>query len=175
MNNTNQLVFDLVVVQFSKNLFALKNILEKGKAHAQNAGYDANKLLEIKLAPDMFNFCRQVQMTTDNAKGAAARLAGKVSPIFIDEEKTMDELIARVEKTINHLESYKAEDFCDYENKIISFPWYPGKFLDGKSYLQSFALPNFYFHLTTTYDLLRSAGVQLGKKDFLGNVNWQDN
>jgi hypothetical protein len=167
-------VYETVVHQFSQNLSALKNILQKTKAHADYMKFDANKFLDMKFAPDMFAFCKQIQMTTDNAKGAAARLAGKEIPVFVDDEKTMDDLIARVQKTINFLEGFKDTDFSDYENKKVTFPWNPGKFLDGKTYFYSFAIPNFYFHLTTSYDLLRQAGVPIGKNDYLGNIVWKN-
>lgn len=174
MKNHSQ-VYETVVHQFSQNLLALKNILVKAKNHADTMKYDADKFLDIKFAPDMFPFLKQVQITTDNAKGAAARLAGKEIPVFADDEKTMDEVIKRVEKTINFLEGFKENDFSDYESKKISFSWYPGKYLEGKTYFQSYAIPNFYFHLTTSYDLLRQAGVPIGKTDFLGNIQWKNN
>jgi len=168
-------IYETVVHQFSQNLLALKNILEKAKSHADYMKYDVNTFLTMKLAPDMFPFLKQVQMTTDNAKGAASRLAGKENPVFTDDEKTMDDLIKRVEKTINYLEGFKENDFADYKNKKITFPWYPGKSLDGNTYFYSYAIPNFYFHLTTSYDLIRQAGVAIGKNDYLGNIQWKNN
>lgn len=167
-------VFETVVQQFSHNLVSLKTILTKAKNHADNNKFDSSKFLDLKLAPDMYAFTKQVQMVTDNAKGAAARLAGKEIPVFADNEKTMDELLKRIENTINFLEGFKADDFKNYESQKITFPWNPGKYLEGHEYYQSFAIPNFYFHLTTTYAILRNAGVALSKNDFLGNIAWKN-
>jgi hypothetical protein len=170
---SHNFVYEMVIKQFSLNLNALKNILQKSKAHAESLKFDADKFLDLKLAPDMFPLLKQIQITTDNAKGAAARLSGKENPVFADTEKTFSEIMDRVQKTIQFLETFKSEDFKDYEAKKITFPWYPGKHLDGKEYLNGFAIPNFYFHLTTAYDLLRQGGVALGKGDFIGAINWK--
>ncbi|MBL7664407.1 MAG: DUF1993 domain-containing protein [Bacteriovoracaceae bacterium] len=169
----NITVNEIISEQFTMNLLALKNIMEKAKAHATERKFNPDLFLDMKLAPDMFTFARQVQIATDNAKGAAARLSGKTAPVFEDKEKTMDELIERVGKTLNFLEGFSEKDFADAENKKITFPWYPGKFIGGRDYLISHAIPNVYFHLTTAYALLRMGGVKIGKVDFLGNQNWQ--
>ncbi|MDH4467047.1 MAG: DUF1993 domain-containing protein [Bacteriovoracaceae bacterium] len=167
-------VYDLVITQFSISLAGLKNVMLKAKAHAEANKFDPNKFLDLKFAPDMLALTKQVQIASDNAKGAAGRLSGKEIPVFADDEKTFDELIARVEKTINYLETFRPENFNDYKSKKISFPWYPGKHLDGATYLNGFAIPNVYFHITTTYDLFRNAGVAIGKADFMGSINWMD-
>lgn len=169
----SQLINEIVVHQYIKGLEGLKTIMTKAKVHADEYKFDANKYLDIKLAPDMFNFCKQIQMTTDNAKGAVARLAGVENPVFTDDEKSFEELLARVDKTIAFITKYKEDNFSNYKNQKISFPWYPGAYLNGHDYLVSFAIPNFYFHLTTSYNLLRNAGVNIGKTDYLGNLNWQ--
>jgi len=171
---SHDLVYDLVASQFLRNLKGLKSCLEKAKTHAENCQYSSDKLLDVKLAPDMFNFTKQVQIASDTAKGAVARLSGKEAPKFEDNEKTLDELIMRVDKTISYLADFKADDFKNFSAQSVSFPWYPGKSLDGHEYLVAFALPNFYFHLTTSYNLLRNAGVQIGKMDFLHHLNWKD-
>jgi hypothetical protein len=168
------LVYELISAQYIASLSALKEILLKAKSHAETNKFDPNKFLDMKLAPDMFPFTKQIQIASDNAKGAVSRLSGKEAPKFEDNEKTFDEVIARIDKTIEYLSQFKPEDFKDFQNQKISFPWYPGKYLNGKDYLVGFALPNFYFHTTTAYNLLRGAGVQIGKSDFLGNLNWQD-
>jgi len=174
MSHHHEHVYQIIVQQFSQNLHSLTTLLNKATAHAETLKYDPNKFLDMKLAPDMFTFIKQVQMTTDTAKGAVARLSGKENPVYPDDEKTFPELIARVQKTIHFLESFKKDDFNAYESKTVSFPWYPGKHLEGKTYLHSFVIPNFYFHLTTAYNLLRNAGVAIGKSDFLGNVDWKN-
>lgn len=174
MSSDSKLVHEIITVQYVRSLNALKNILNKAKSHAHNYKFDENKYLDLKLAPDMFNFTKQVQMATDNAKGAAARLTGSEIPAYPDTEKTMEELLARVDKTINYLASFKEEQFSNYESSKATFPWYPNAYLSGRDYLTSFALPNFYFHLSLTYSLLRNAGVQLGKGDYLGEINWKN-
>jgi hypothetical protein len=169
-----ELVFEMISKQYVSSLVALKACLLKAKTHAETNKFDSNKFLDMKLAPDMFNFTKQIQMVSDNAKGAVSRLSGKEAPRFEDNEKTFEELLTRIDKTINFISDFKSEDFKDYQNQKVSFPWYPGKYLSGHDYLVGFALPNFYFHTTTAYNLLRGAGVQVGKGDFLGNLNWQE-
>jgi hypothetical protein len=163
----------LISNQFSTNLRALKGILKKAETHAKERNFDPNLFLELRVAPDMFPFVRQIQMTTDTAKGAVARLTGKTAPVFADNEKSWEELYTRIDNTINFITSCKPEDFQGYETRSISFPWRPGLALNGHDYLTSHAIPNFYFHATTAYALLRSAGVALGKNDFLGEQNWK--
>ncbi len=167
-------VSDLIINQFSKNLLALRGILEKARTHADNHKFNPDLFLDTKLAPDMFNFTRQVQITTDIAKGAAARLGGKTAPIFEDKEKSLEDLISRVNMTLNFLENFKPEDFAEFREKKISFPWKPGASLEGIDFLTSHAIPNFYFHMSMTYALLRSFGVNIGKGDFLGAQNWKN-
>ena len=168
----NHSIHDIFVNQFSRNLRSLRTLLNKAQEHAKARNFDPNLFLQTRLAPDMFPLVRQVQMITDNAKGAAARLSGKTLPVYKDEEKSIEELIARVDKTIDYLASFNEADFKEYKNQQISFPWNPGNYLKGADYLTAFAIPNFYFHLTTAYNLLRANGVDIGKKDFLGEVNW---
>lgn len=168
-----QLVYDLVNTQFIRNLHAFKNLLNKAKAHAEVNKFDPNKYLDVKFAPDMFNFLKQVQILSDNAKGATARLTGSENPSFPDTEQTFEELYQRIDKTIDFIAKFKASDYEGYDSKQATFPWYPTAFLTGHDYLVSFALPNFYFHLSTAYGLLRTSGVSIGKSDYLGEINWQ--
>lgn len=167
-----ELIYSMICEQFTRNLNALSKILIKAKAHAEERKWDGNQWTQMKLAPDMFAFARQVQITSDTAKGAVARLAGKTPPAWADDEKTMEELISRVQKTVEYISTFKAQDFAQYHTHKVSFPWYPGHYLAGHDYLVSHAIPNFYFHLTTTYNLLRLHGVNLGKADFLGETQW---
>lgn len=170
----NLQVSDLITSQYINSLNAMIGLIKKAQAHASAQGFDENKFLDIRMAPDMFPFSKQVQIMSDNAKGAVARLSGKENPNFSDDEKTMNELIHRLDKTISFLKEFKENDFLDYGTKKISFPWYPGKELSGHDYLVSFALPNFYFHMTTAYALLRANGVKIGKADYLGQLNWKN-
>lgn len=166
-------VNDIVVNQFTRSLNALKNILKKAKSHAEERKFDPNMYLDMRLAPDMFPLSRQVQIVTDNAKGAVARLTGKTAPVFEDGKTTLDELLARIDKTIDFLATTKAEDFADYASKKASFHWKPDVYMMGDDYLVSHVIPTFYFHMTTTYALLRQCGVHIGKADYLGEQNWK--
>lgn len=173
MSADYQLVHELVSTQFVRSLHALKNLLSKASSHAKANNFDENKFLDLKLAPDMFNLTKQIQIATDNAKGAAARLTGTQIPSYPDTEKTMPELMARIDTTINFLTSFKAQDYAKFEEIKASFPWNPNAHIEGRDYVTSFALPNFYFHVSMAYALLRNAGVNLGKGDFLGEINWR--
>lgn len=166
-------VKDIVVDQFSHSLKNLKAILLKARTFAEERKFDENNYLGLRLAPDMFPLVKQVQITTDIAKGAAARLAGKTAPVYEDKENTLAELLTRLDRTIEFLQTLGHEDFKNYPSTKISFPWKSGVFLAGQDFYTSHALPNFYFHMTTTYALLRHAGVVIGKGDFLGEQPWQ--
>lgn len=165
-------VHDLVSVQFSRSLKALKGLLLKAREAAKERKFDENLYLQMRMAPDMFPFVKQVQIATDTAKGAGARLTGKTAPVFEDKEATLEELLQRIDKTVEFLGTLSKEDFEGYEKKSISFPWYPGVHMNGDDFLSSHALPNFYFHMTTVYLMLRSNGLVIGKRDFLGEQNW---
>lgn len=169
----NTLVYDFLIPQMTRSLRSLKLLLVKAQKQAQDRGFDENAFLSVRLAPDMFPFVRQVQIAADIAKASAAKLSGKTAPVFPDEEKTVAELILRVEKTIDYLSSFSAGDFKDYATQQITFPWKPGVYMTGDDYFISHAIPNFYFHMTTAYDLLRTNGVQLGKADYLGEQNYK--
>lgn len=164
----------LVTEQFCRSLEALNALLLKAESHAKERGFEPDAFLAMRLAPDMFPLVKQVQISTDIAKGAVARLTSKQAPVFEDKETTMSELKLRIGKTLEFIADTKPEDYNGYEKLTMSFPWLPGKGLEGRDFLVSHALPNFYFHATTTYALLRMAGVKLGKADFLGNQNWKN-
>ena len=149
----------------------LVSILQKGAAHAENKKFDPTVLINSRLYPDMLPFSRQIQIATDNAKGCAARLAGLEPPKYEDTEASFPELIARVQKTIDYLNTFKPEQIDGSEEKTISLPMRNNvmTFL-GMPYLLNFVLPNVYFHVTTAYDILRHNGVELGKQDFIGKL-----
>lgn len=151
---------------FKQLLSALSAILDKAQAHAEQP----DRLLQASLYPDMFNFIRQVQIAADFAKGISARLAGLEVPSYEDNESTFAELKARIEKTLQFIGSIKPEQMQGSEEKeIILRPGTPKeRVLDGHSYLLSYGLPQFFFHVTTAYDILRNQGVNIGKKDFMG-------
>jgi hypothetical protein len=144
--------------------------LDKAQAHAEARKFDLNNYLGLRLAPDMLPFTRQIQIATDGVKGCMARLSGQEVPKWDDTEATMDDLRARIRKTIDYVQSFQAAQIDGTESKEILLPTRSGdpmKFT-GEAYLKHFVLPNLYFHAATTYALLRHPGVELGKKDFLG-------
>jgi len=167
-------VADIVLNQFSRSLIALKEILREAEAHARARDFNPDLFLQLKLSPDMFPLVKQVQITCDIAKASAARLSGSEIPSHPDTESSLEELLSRIDKTLNYLSRFKENDFSNYTKQTVSFKWNPGLQLNGDDYLVSYAIPNFYFHLTTTYALLRMHGVNLGKADYLGKLNWQE-
>jgi uncharacterized protein len=153
-----------------KTLNNMLRWLDKAQAHAEARKFDPNNYLGLRLAPDMLPFVSQVRIACDNAKGCVARLGGVENPKHEDNEASLDDLRARIRKTVAFVQSVPAEGFAGSEAREILLPVRnrdPLKY-DGESYLKHFALPNFYFHATMTYALLRHAGVELGKADFIG-------
>ena len=163
-------LFDLTVPQCIKVLRNIDNWLVTATKHAEAKKFDVNTLVHARLAPDQFSFGRQVQTSCDNAKFIAGRLTGKEWPAHPDTETTVEQLRARVASVIAYLETFKPEDFAGAEERKISLPWMEGKWMRGDEYVGQFALANFYFHVTTTYAILRHNGVELGKRDFIGGV-----
>jgi uncharacterized protein len=144
--------------------------LDKAEAHAQAKKFDSANYLGLRLAPDMLPFTRQIQIATDTAKGCVARLAGIEVPKWDDQEASIDDLRARIRKTIDYVQSIPAAQVDGSEAREILLPMRQGDPLrfDGEAYLKHWVLPNFFFHVTTTYALLRHGGVDLGKADYLG-------
>ena len=155
--------------RFANILKNLSAILEKAQAHAEAKKIDPLVLLESRLYPDMFPLVRQVQIVSDNAKGAVARLAGVEVPKYEDTEETIADLRARLAKTIDFVESIKPAQIDGSEANDIHLKLGPREVTwKGMQYLLGFALPNFYFHVVTAYDILRHNGVEVGKRDFIG-------
>jgi len=152
-----------------RGLTNLSAILDKAVASAEARKIDPAVFVSARLAPDMNPFSAQIQTASDSAKGAGARLTGTEAPSFPDTETTFPELQARIKNTIDYLQSLKPEQFdgADTRDVIMKFPNGEMKF-SGQDFLFSFALPNFFFHLTTAYAILRHNGVPIGKMDFLG-------
>ena len=143
--------------------------LDKAEAHAQARKFDAGVYLNARLAPDMLPFSKQIQIACDAAKFGVARLAGVESPKFEDNETSLAELRARIAKTVAYVQSIASKQIDGTEDKDIVVPRRDGSItLKGEYYLKHFVLPNFYFHVTTAYALLRNNGVDLGKGDYLG-------
>jgi hypothetical protein len=155
-----------VLVRALTNLSA---VLAKGAAHAAERNIAPEVLLNTRITPDMFPLIRQVQIATDMAKGAGARLAGVEPPKLEDNETTFDELHARIARVIDILQSFTPEQIDGSEDRAIVLKTRTGELhLSGQDYLLGFVLPNVYFHCTTAYAILRGVGVVLGKSDFMG-------
>ena len=155
---------------FVRNLNNLLAWLDKAQAHAEAKKFDTAVYLGLRLAPDMLPFSKQIQIASDGAKGCVSRLAGVEIPKWEDQEASLDDLRARIRKTIDYVQSFDAARLDGSDSRAITVPMRSGDALqfNGESFLKHFAMPNFYFHATTTYALLRQAGVELGKIDFLG-------
>jgi hypothetical protein len=164
-------VYDISIPVLSRGLTNLSAILDKAAAHAAAKKYDSSVLAQLRLFPDMHPLTRQVQIACDTAKGAAGRLAGVDIPKHEDTEATLDELRQRIAKTLDFLKTVSAEQVNSAETRTIEikFPNGAWKFT-ALAYLTDFVLPNFYFHESMVYALLRKSGVEIGKTDFLGAI-----
>lgn len=164
-------VYALSIDLFTHTLGNLATILAKGAAHAAAKKFDSGVLVGSRLAPDMLPLSRQVQLACDTAKNGAARLVGVEPPRFEDNEKTMDELRLRIAKTLDYLKTIAPGALEGFEERQIKVPAGEKTLeFDGLTYLQRWAIPNVFFHVTTAYDILRHNGVEIGKRDFLGNL-----
>lgn len=162
-------MYDSSIAPMSHSLKALAAILKKAEAYCEAKKIDPNALLTDRLYPDMLPFNRQVHIATDQAKGCGARLTGIAVPSYPDVEKTFPELQARIAKTLDFLGGLKKEQFAGSDTRTVTIK-IGGKDteLTGAAYLSSAVLPNFYFHVTTAYNILRHNGLEIGKGDFLG-------
>lgn len=163
-------MYSASVPVLARMLGNMLNWLDKAEAHAEARKFDSTNYLGLRLAPDMLPLVRQVQIACDGAKGCVARLSGDEVPRWDDTEATMAELKDRVRRTRDFVQGHGPERFEGSETREIVLPTRQGEPLrfDGVDYLKHFVLPNFYFHATTTYALLRHGGVELGKRDYLG-------
>lgn len=164
-------IYDAAIPPMIRSLENLSKIMDKAVAQAKAEDKPLSSLLEARLAPDMHPFTRQIQIASDAAKGAAARLSGVEAPTMADTETTFPELQQRIARTIAFLKSVSANKVAGAEDReiVMKFPQGEMKFT-GRDFLTGFALPNFFFHVTTAYDLLRHKGITIGKMDFLGGV-----
>jgi len=154
---------------FKKSLGQLQHLMEKGIANAKARNFDTSVLVGARLAPDMLAFSKQIQLTSDFAKNSMARLAGIDPPKFEDNETTMEELLARVKKTLEYIDTVPATALEGSETRDIRIPLRDRTVeFKGLPFLQHWALPNFFFHFVTAYNVLRHNGVDIGKRDFLG-------
>ena len=163
-------IYSFTIPVFAKHLEGLKKIIEKAEAH----GVDEKTLLSDALAPDMFPFVKQVQIACDQAKGAVARLTGGENPSFPDTEATFEELKARIDKTIAYINSIPETAYEGADTREITIQYFPGKYMTGFDYAREYVIPNFFFHASIAYGLVRKAGVAIGKADFVNSLPLRD-
>jgi hypothetical protein len=159
--------------QFAKTLTNLAVILDKAQKNADARKFDVGILLQSRLAPDMFHLVRQVQIATDTAKFGVAKLCGVDAPKWEDNETTLADLKARIHKAIDYIQSATPAQFSGWETRKTLNPRREGKYLPGDEYLYQYVIPNFFFHVTTAYAILRHNGVDIGKNDFLGEIQYR--
>jgi hypothetical protein len=161
-------MYQVSVPMFVQGLTGLNGVLDKAIAHVAAKNLDPNALLQARLYPDMFPLTRQVQLASDFAKGPVGRLAGADLPVWEDTETTFEELKGRVEKTLSYIKGFKPEQIDGSEERVVTLIRRGETHtFKGQEYLLGQALPNFYFHVTTAYAILRHNGVEIGKRDFL--------
>jgi hypothetical protein len=166
--------YDDAIRLFAKTLQNLEHWMDKGEALAKAKSFEADVLAHARLAPDAYDFVRQVQSACDQAKYAAAYLGGKQAPSHPDTEQTFAELRQRIQKCLAFLASVPASDLAGGEKRKVSPPWLGGRWLHGDDYLVHVAIPNFFFHVTMAYAILRHNGVELGKMDYIGSMPVQE-
>lgn len=164
-------VYDLAIAPILRSLKNLDTIISKAEAHlAADDNLEEATLVQARLFPNMLPLVFQIRVATDTAKGAAARLSGSEVPAWADDEETFAEVHERIAKAISFLSGFKAEDFAAADERAIELKLGPRTVnFSGTDYVASFVLPNFYFHMTTAYSILRACGVDVGKRDFLGD------
>ena len=160
--------------QMKKMLGQLLEWLDIAEAFSRTKSFDVNVLLQQRLAPDQFAFVGQVQMACDTAKVVASRLTGKDAPAHPDTEKTMDELRKRIRSVIGYLDGFSAKDYEGAGSRTITTPRWEGKVMTGSDYFMEHGAPNFFFHITHAYAILRHNGVDVGKRHYLGAQTRQD-
>ena len=158
------------VREFAQMLRNLERWIDKAAEHAKARSFDVDVLVNARLAPNQYAFVQQVQSACDQAKYAAAYLAGKPPPSHPDTEKTFAELRQRIQKCLSYLETIQAKDLAGAEERKVAPPWLNGNWLRGDDYLIHLAIPNFFFHATMAYAILRHNGVDLGKMDYIGSL-----
>ncbi len=169
-----QNIYPYTIPAFIKALTGLKGVLAKAESYAREHNIDEKTFLNDALYPDMFPLKKQVQVACDNAKGATARLSGKENPKMEDTEETFAELQARIDKTLAFLATVTEQDFEGANDRQITLPYFPGKYMSGLGYALEYALPNVFFHVTTAYGIVRKNGVPVGKPDFMSSLPLQD-
>ena len=166
-------IYGIATKTFVPMLRSLSNLLDKGAEHARANKSDPDAMVTARLAPDMYTLAQQVQLACHQAIDATARLSGKDAAQLENNEKTLEELKVRIAKTINYVESVRASAFEGAEDRKITIPIPENNMefeMNGLQFLRDWALPHFYFHVVTAYDILRHNGVDIGKRDYLSHV-----
>jgi uncharacterized protein len=161
-----------VITQCAQSLRNLLDCLDKAEQHAATKKFDIAVLMNSRLAPDMQPFVYQIQSACDYVKAAAAWLSGQRPPIHKDDEQTFDELRARIQKTVAFAESVTQARYAGARERVVRLSWAPGKIIGGKDYLLQITIPNIFFHISMAYAILRHDGIDVGKMDFLGPMNF---
>lgn len=167
-------IYTVTVPLFTKMLGGLKTVLQKAEEYAKENNLSEESLLNDALISDMFPLKRQVQIASDNAKGAVARLSGTQAPSYEDTEETFAELYARIDKTIEYLKTFNESSFEGALQRQVTLPYFPGKYMTGEEYLIGHAIPNFHFHVVTAYGIVRKNGVPLGKALYINGLPLKD-
>lgn len=167
-------IYTYTVPVFIKALGGLSQVLTKAEVFAYEQGMSEADLLNDRLAPDMFPLVKQVQVACDNAKGAAARLAGVDIPVYADTEHTFAELKHRIATTIAFLSSLPENAFTDAATRKIVLPYFPDRYMTGFDYAREYVVPNFFFHVVAAYALVRKNGAPIGKADYANNPTFRD-
>ena len=170
------MIYEFVVPQFTKMLGNLLAILDEAEKYAGEKQFEVGVLLQSRLAPDQFSLMLQLQVACDTAKLGTARLTDteKDAPVHADTEQTLSEVKARIESVISYLRRFSPEDFATAAQRRISQPRWKGKTLSGQEFLVQHVIPNFYFHVTTAYAILRHNGIGVGKKNYLGDLPFRE-
>ncbi len=164
-------LYDFSIPVFAKALTNLKAQLVTSQAFCAAKNVPEQDLLHVRLSVDMFPLIKQVQIASDNAKGTAARLIGAEPPKMEDKEQSLDELLDRIDRTLAFLATIKPEHFVGAEERRVKLPYFPEKHLVGGEFLPQYGLPNFFFHVVMAYAILRHAGVNVGKADYMGQLS----
>ena len=163
-----------VIRLFSKTLENLEKWMEKAEVYAKDRGFEVDVLAQSRLAPDQYSFVKQVQAVCDQAKFAAAYLSGGKAPSHPDTEQTFTELRQRIRKSIDYVNSVPEKDFANADQQKVAPAWLGGRWFRGSDYLAEMAIPNFFFHASMAYAILRHNGVNLGKMDYIGGITTQE-
>ena len=166
-------IYAMAVKTYVPMLRSLSHVLDQGAAHASAKKSDAADLVNARLAPDMYTLAKQVQLACDQAIDSTARLSGQDAPQFENDEKTLEQLKVRIDKTLKYVESVRADAFEGAEDRKITIPIPENNIefeMNGLQYLRDWALPHFYFHVVTAYGILRHHGVDIGKRDYMNQV-----